>query len=273
MIMNDSKTMGSVAEKLLCLVSTSVIHDFNYEIAVSLLKNYGILKNMSIGEIADLCYVSKASISRFCRYLGFEDFKEFHRYLQEDYTMRSDYSRQFYHTLSCDQDTALSTYRDELIGNIYSTVTPENLKTISSAVSELHDSERVAFFSHHFLWDIGRHFQGKMMMMGRYIELFFHYNDQYKSAASLQPVDVVIVCSVGGSYPSLYPAIWKSIVDSGCKIFVITQNMSSPFWNQANFVLRCGTSNKDDIGKYSALMAVDLIIMEYMKKYDKKSFL
>ena len=63
--MNDSKTMGSVAEKLLCLVSTSVIHDFNYEIAVSLLKNYGILKNMSIGEIADLCYVSKHEFSGF----------------------------------------------------------------------------------------------------------------------------------------------------------------------------------------------------------------
>ena len=70
MIMNDSKTMGSVAEKLLCLVSTSVIHDFNYEIAVSLLKNYGILKNMSIGEIADLCYVSKRQFPPVMHYFN-----------------------------------------------------------------------------------------------------------------------------------------------------------------------------------------------------------
>lgn len=270
--MSDSKAMGSIADKMMCLVSTSVIHDFNYEIAVSLLKNYGKLKNMSIGEIANMCFVSKASISRFCRYLGFEDFKEFHRYLQNDYSMVSDYSRQFYHTLCFDHETAISAYRDELIGNIYTTASPENLKTITTIVPELHNCKRFAFFSHHFLWDIGRHFQVKMMLMGRYMELFFHYNDQCESAASLQPGDVAIICSVGGSYPSLYASIWKAIVDSGCKILVITQNMSSPYWNQANFVLRCGTSNKDDVGKYSALMAVDLIIMEYMRKYDKKSF-
>ena len=60
--MNDAKTMGSLAEKLMSYVSTTPQQDANYDIALAMLTHYGKLKNLSLAEIADLCYVSKASI-------------------------------------------------------------------------------------------------------------------------------------------------------------------------------------------------------------------
>lgn len=267
--MNDAKTMGSLANRLLSFVNTAPVHDSNYDIAVAMLKNYAKMKEMSIGEIADLCYVSKASISRFCRFLGLESFKEFHSYLQQDFAINADYSRQFLHMLNRDEEMALSTYRDELINNIYATVSQENAEAMPDIVRTLHECTHIAYFSHHFLWDIGRHFQSKMMMMGRYVEQFLDYTSQLECARALDKDSLAIVCSIGGSYPSRYPMLWNAVTASGCKLLVITQNMSSPYWNTATYVLRCGQSNRNDVGKYSALMATDLMLINYMRRYDK----
>ncbi len=268
--MRDYKTMGSLSNKLLSYISTTQIHDSNYDIAVVLIKNYEKIKGMSIGEIADLCYVSTASISRFSRFLGFENFKEFKYYLDQDFFMEDDYSRQFYAILCDDEKMAMATYRDELIENIYSTISAENMEVIPDIVTAIHDSRSVAYFSHHFLWDIGSFFQGKMMLMGKYVEHFFSYDSQLESAQALNKDSLAIICTVGGSYMSRYSRIWNSIVASGCKKLVITQNLSNAYLNNADYILRCGLSNRDDIGKYSAMMMTDFLIMSYLKKYNKK---
>src|SRR5699024_6374651 len=124
--MSEAKGMGSLADRLLSFVSTTPERDANYDIAVTLLKHYPQLKGMTLGQIADLCYTSKASISRFCRFMGMNSFKEFQIWLEQDFTMRTDYSRQFYTMLHNNQEMAIGSYRDTLIGNIYATITPEN---------------------------------------------------------------------------------------------------------------------------------------------------
>jgi len=69
--MNDRISMGSVSEKLLNFINTAQVHDSYYDIALTLVKNSEKVKHMSIAEMADLCYVSQATISRFCRFLGY----------------------------------------------------------------------------------------------------------------------------------------------------------------------------------------------------------
>ena len=103
--------------------------------------------------------------------------------------------------------------------------------------------------------------------MGRYVEQYLDYSNQLECARSLGSEDLAIICSVGGSYPSRYSVIWNAIETSGCKILAITQNHSSPHWNRVSHFLYCGNSNKNDIGKYSALMATDLLVMQYLRKY------
>lgn len=75
--MDAEKIMGSLSDRLLSFVSTTLVHDSNYEIALAMIKHYPKLKELSIGEIADLCYTSKASISRFCRFLGWTASRSF----------------------------------------------------------------------------------------------------------------------------------------------------------------------------------------------------
>lgn len=267
--MNNDKIMGSLADWLLSYVSVNIDRDANFDIAMALLRNYSQLKGKTLTEIADLCYTSKSSFSRFCRMIGLSDYKEFQNWLNFDFTMRTDYSRNFYSLLNSDPETAISNYRDNLIGNIYVTISPENFALLPDIAKTVHDSEKVVYFSHHFLWDIGHFFQSKMMLMGKYVDHFMDYNSQLECAKALSSNDLAIICSVGGSYLSRYVDIYNAIIDSGCKFLVITQNESSAYLNNADFVLRCGNVNRNDVGKYAAMMANDLIVMEYMRKYDK----
>ena len=104
--MTDSVTMGSLADKLLLFISTTMVRDSNYDIAVEMVKNYGRLRGMSITEVSELCYVSKASISRFCRFMGFDSFKSFKEYLNLDFSIHNDYSRQLSSMLAKDTPSA-----------------------------------------------------------------------------------------------------------------------------------------------------------------------
>ena len=109
-----------------------------------------------------------------------------------------------------------------------------------------------------------------MIRMDRYVELYLDYAQQLACARSLQKDDLAIVCTVGGSYPLRYPTVWNGLVSAGCPILVITQNVSSSYWNFARFVLGCGVSNRNDVGKYGALMAVDMLTLQYLRQYGKE---
>lgn len=82
--MNNVKMMGSLLDRLLSYVSSAPERDANYDIAVALLRNYSQLKGLALSQIADLCYTSNASISRFCRFLGMDNFKEFQSWMERD---------------------------------------------------------------------------------------------------------------------------------------------------------------------------------------------
>ena len=105
-------------------------------------------------------------------------------------------------------------------------------------------------------------------MIGKYMESYMLYEGQRDSSSRLDNNSLAIVCSLGGTYMFRYDEIWDNISSSGCKIVLLTQNMGSPYINEADYVLQCGTTNKDDIGKYSAMMLIDHIVMSYMKNYD-----
>ena len=267
MSIHDAKSMGSIADFLLNYVSTAPVHDMNYEIAVGMIQNYSKLYKKSCEEVAEICFVSKASVSRFCKFIGFNNYKEFQEALSFHYEMDSQYSKNFKTMLKADKQQAMELHRDALVSNIYSTLSEEMLAQMGDIAGILYESENIAYFSHHFLWNVGRFFQSKMMLMNKYVQQFMYYDDQMECASSLSSRDAVIICSVQGTYPFRYNAIWNEIVSRECKIVVITQNIDSSYWNQADYIVPCGKTNANDIGKYSALMIIDMLLIHYMSKY------
>jgi len=265
--MNDRISMGSVFEKLLNFVDTAQIHDSYYEIAVTLIRNSEKVKQMSIAEMADLCFVSQATISRFCRFLGYENFKHFHNDLNYEFRLMDDYTNQFRSLLKISDAKASQLYIERLTANIESALSEENMKKIAKAADLIHDKQRTAFFSHHFLWDAGHFFQARMIMMDKYIELYQSYENQLKCAQSLDENCTAIICTTGGSYFSYYADLCNTIMDSGADVIVMTQNVHSNRLNRADHVISVGETNQDDSGKFAVLAVLDHLFLQYMKRH------
>lgn len=260
------KAMGSLADLLLDYVGSARVHDSNYEVAQGLLRNYTRLSSMSLRQMAEACFVSKASFSRFCRYLGFSDFAEFKGAVDgANYRVTDDYSRQFCDDLMTDRHSALEMHRSKVVDVLSTTLREEDLLVMDKVVEDLDAAHRIGFFSHHFLWHIGRYFQGKMLPLGRYVELSQSYAHQEELASQLDKGSLAFICSLNGSYFSNYSDLTGKILRSGAKVVVLTQNRYAMFVNRADYVLLCGSSNENDVGKYAALLTIDSLVMSYLR--------
>lgn len=69
--------MGILYDRLLILLNESSSDSTFYHIALAMLQNMELLHSLAINEVADLCRVSKSTISKFIRALGYEDYAEF----------------------------------------------------------------------------------------------------------------------------------------------------------------------------------------------------
>ena len=263
---SGSKAMGSLYDLLLDYVDTTREHGSNFEIAQTLVEHYAELGGMSQREMAELCFVSQASFSRFCRFLGFDGFAEFKEAIDgANYRLADDFSRELMNRLDAGPSEALDLFRESILGTLMATLRAEDLAAIPQILEAIDGAKRVVFFSHHFLWQVGRYFQGKMMQLGKYVELYQSYEHQCEAAASLMKGDVAIICSMNGSYFSHYHDIVRDIFDSGARVVTLTQNRHALYYNRADWVLPCGDSNANDTGKYAALMVIDYLVMSYIR--------
>lgn len=69
--------MGMLFHRLLILLNEEEADSTYYHIAVVMLQNFGVLQHYSISELAAACMVSKSTISKFIRYIGYDDFADF----------------------------------------------------------------------------------------------------------------------------------------------------------------------------------------------------
>lgn len=61
----------------------------DYRIAHYLLENCYVVQNISIQDVAEKCYVSKSTVSRFCRQIGYQDYRELNQAIYEAFLRAS----------------------------------------------------------------------------------------------------------------------------------------------------------------------------------------
>ena len=69
--------MRSAYYQLINYLNTAKERDVFYYAASTILEHIDQIPNLSIGQVADLCFASPATISRLVRKLNFESFNEF----------------------------------------------------------------------------------------------------------------------------------------------------------------------------------------------------
>lgn len=267
--MSGYKSMGSITFKLLEYVNNAIKKDINYEIAVIMLKNFNKVKEMNITEISELCYVSPASISRFCRMLGFDNFSDFKNVANVKFSLQSDYSNQLINSAEKDLKSAYEEYTNSLMKNMSYTLDNLDTENLDRVVNQIHSTEKVAFFGTQFLYSVGKHLQSRLMLTGKYMEAYPYYDKQLECARNLDNNSLAIIISVEGSYFFKYMEIIEALKENGVKIVVITQNTNSKLADIADNILICGNSNSNNEGRDTALYMIELLVFRYSTLYGK----
>ena len=139
--------MGTLYTRLSSITGEMSPESIEHHIARVMLEHIHQLNNISIGAMADLCSVSKSTISKFVKQLGFEDYKEFKAeaysrgkrevYIKDLNTINiTDYILQ----------KGTEEYLDVLFSDIRYLFFNTDSKKIDHLVTLIHDYEEVAAF-------------------------------------------------------------------------------------------------------------------------------
>lgn len=256
--------MNSVLSMLLRYVNGQYKKDTHYDIALSLLTHYSEISRMTINDLADICYVSPASISRFIKMLGFQSFHEFKDACKNTLAIENtDYSREVSKATKEDIEPIFERYTDHVIENIrytYNQISYDQLDRISHMIYE---SEDVLMLGLEFSTLLAQHFQNRFALMNKYIKIGLSYEEQLELVKSLKEKSLVFILTIEGGYFYRNDEIIRLLLQKNTKIVALTMNTQSKLMKEVDEIIICSKENSDTEGRVSLLYVLELLIMYY----------
>lgn len=262
--------MKNLFYRLIIFLDTAAENDTNYNIAWFMANNFYRIANMRISELASECFVSPATISRFCRALGYENFahlkhechtfhsndKKFNNLINVPLEMMKDHP-----------DQATSEYVNQVINNMNLLPKQLNWSDIDAVLQLIHDSDSVAFFGTQFSQSAALHFQTDLLMLEKFTMAYMDSSRQLECAQSLTEDSVAIIITVNGYFTSSGFKIIQYLKKSGCKVVLITANADLKLDLNVEHRILLGDSLHRKTGKHILLTVVELMSLRYYCLY------
>ena len=195
---------------------------------------------MSISELAEACGVADATISRFCRNLGYANYSTFKLALAS-----SRFRKGAEHVSSSVEgddvaQLAKMVYEND-VDALRQTLNVLCYEELSNAVDVLLQSEKVICMGH---GASGIMAQEVAHLFSTSFSGYFAVSDSHMQAivaASLSPKDAVIYFSYSGSIRTSEEVL-KVVRDNGAKVILVTRFPKSPTATFADIILKCGSN-------------------------------
>ena len=232
--------MKNLFYRLLIYLDSANETDTNYNIAWYMAHHISEVAHMGISKLASECFVSPATISRFCRTLGYENYA----HLKQECAWFSSTSRKFNNLIN----VPLDMMNDEV------------LKLI-------HDSDNVAFFGTQFSHSVALHFQTDLLMLEKFTMAYMEQTSQLQCAKELDENSVAIILTVSGHIFNGSQKMISYIKKSNAKVVVITNDKSFDFGFEPNYIIEIGDSKYKKTGKHNLLTTMELMSLRYYSIY------
>ena len=229
------------------------------------------ISRMSISELASACSVADATVSRFCRRLGYKGYPDFklaianasiHRL--EDNPLSGEITR---------EDT-LETISQKLLNAsamaMVQTREVLNLDAVAEAAAVLRESTSVLCMGQ----------GGSMLIASEAAHLFSTISGKFRpvsdshmqamAAVMMEPTDSILFYSYSGSTLAMLDTL-KTAKERGSKVILVTRFPNSPGAALADIVLQCGANeNPLQSGSVPARIAqmylTDILFSEYTRR-------
>ena len=260
--------------RLIIFLDTANENDTNYNIAWFMANNFKEVAHMGISEMAKACFVSPATISRFCRTLGYENFAHLKlecEIFQKNMVRYDNLARVPMEDLQKSPKIATRRYVQDINQRMSELEDYLDWDEIDAALKLIHDSKTVAFFGPQFSHSAALHLQTDLMMLDKFSIAYMDAEQQLECAKVLDKNSVAIIISVNGHYLDTGSKALHYIKKSGAKMVLITNNRSIPLSKEVDHVIEIGHPSGMRYGKHTLLTTVELMSCRYFDLYSHEN--
>ena len=249
--------MRFIITRLLNFINTTSKKDINYTIALYLLQNLNDVASLSIYDIADACFVSPASVSRFAKALGYRSFSM----LKEDALQQSIIVSNVAKLPQFDQ--GLDKYIENLEVSLDFFRHIDQTK-IDQLVDWLIRYDKVCLLGIQFSGSIAMQMQGYLNLLHKWVEAPLTISLQHECLEEFDQESLVILFTSRGNYYSAYLENLIQVKNKGAKVVMITQNPKTN--SLADLVILTGSMENIEYAEYTMYLMMSYIVNCYQKR-------
>lgn len=262
--------MKNLFYRLIIYLDTASETDTNYNIALFMANNFYRIYSMRINELASVCYVSPATISRFCKSLGYENFAHLK---QECYSFHSN-NKKFNNLINIPvgqmKNDPVGATRD-FVSQVKETLNtlPDTLDwdLIDQVLRLIHDTKDVVFFGTQFSNSAALHFQTDLLMLEKYTTAYMDSERQLDCAKRMTKDSLAIVISAQGNYRNSGFKALQYLKKSGCKIVLLSAGDKNTLGIPVDYRIKLGYPRDGKTGKHALLSVIELMSLRYYTLY------
>ncbi|WP_238902806.1 MULTISPECIES: MurR/RpiR family transcriptional regulator [unclassified Clostridium] len=268
--------MGELLNRLLIILNNGKENSTYYHVASVLLSNFSSLRNMTISEVADLCFVSTSTISKFARYIGFDDFLEMK--LASSYKSNKDTNDLNYkdNILSYLDEHTEEEYIDLIIDDLRLAKSSIDMSKIDELVGDLIKYDKVAAFGLLYSESAAMDFQMKLAYNEKYITTHISDVQQTEFIKNADKDTLIIIFTNSGNYIKKHQLITTGDIDKNvfrktkAKIVAITANKEMEGHPYVDLCITFKHASKIQTHSILFQLITDYIVFRYAKRINNK---
>ncbi|MBE6017666.1 MAG: MurR/RpiR family transcriptional regulator [Lachnospiraceae bacterium] len=233
------------------------------KLADFILNHPDFVLHQSISEVASACEVGEATISRFCKILGYKSYHDFKIDLVQHLPQGSDNDHLSYVYSGITSTDSISTVAKSILAKDITALNETNKllgeDTVKMAVDILSEANRIMFFGIGSSLTAALEGCNKFMRITPKASINIETHMQYAAASLMSEDDVAIIVSYSGSTKEIVE-IARTAKSRGAKIICITRYLKSPLTHYADISLIC-CSNERDVHGFSLSMELTQIYL------------
>lgn len=253
----------SLLNSLFSVLNDNSPEDSNAMLARYFLQNYRNLASLNIFDVAADCYVSRSSVRRFCKALGYENFVDLkNEFIEYDDKM----TQSMAHFHRSDYRIQLTSEINAMIEELDRRMNNEQTMRIAERI---HDSRFVVFLTSDTSTSVIKMFQQAMVLQGKIIYLVSDTYTEQTMLTQLDERDYVITVSVTGVFAK---AIAPYVRDMRATKHLVTANRDQKLHDGYDKVYHLSATDKSEegslvYGKYGINYMFDVILATYINRY------
>lgn len=224
----DSSTYNEVdiLYTLMSYVNVSSSQDMYYTIAHTILTNLDKIPDISINDLADLCYTSPATISRFCKDLNCKSFANFKHEMAISLELARDEIHMDSHDLEeikKNPQFLVDKIYNEAIESLTMVHDSMNIHEVDKICHMIHSAKKVHMIGYQFNKIIANDFQMKMLKLKKFVYAFVERGDEIQRLDMIDEDSLVIIITARARRQLIDPLLSK-IHEHHPQVLLLTMN-------------------------------------------------